>query len=101
MADQRGGEQRGYADMHVALLAPGHGGDVQQRAFRLVDDDLGVAVEDASGFGGRDLAGGLYTRARGTKLFALEDVPEASLELLDRYDPEIAEDPFGYIGRAL
>ena len=49
--------------------------------------------------GGR--AGGLYTRARGTKLFALEEVPAASRELLERHYPEIAEDPFGYIGRAL
>ncbi|MDE0246000.1 MAG: DUF1838 family protein [Gammaproteobacteria bacterium] len=46
-------------------------------------------------------AGGLYTRARGTKLFALEDAPAYSLKLLERHYPEIAEDPFGYIGRTL
>ena len=44
-------------------------------------------------------SGGLYTRARGTKLYALENVPAASLELLKRYYPAIARDPFGRIGR--
>ena len=46
-------------------------------------------------------SGGLYTRARGTKLYALENVPAASLELLKRYYPEIALDPFGHISRVL
>lgn len=44
--------------------------------------------------GGR--AGGLYTRAKGTKLNNLDDLPASSLELLNRHYPEIAEDPFGY-----
>ena len=48
-----------------------------------------------------DRPGGLYTRARGAKLFALDDVPAASLELLERHYPEIAEDPFGSIAAAL
>ena len=48
-----------------------------------------------------DRPGGLYTRARGAKLFTLDDVPAASLELLERHYPEIAEDPFGYIAAAL
>ena len=48
--------------------------------------------------GGR--AGGLYTRARGTKLYSLKDLPAESLALLKRLYPEIAEDPFGYISRA-
>ena len=49
--------------------------------------------------GGR--SGGLYTRAKGTKLFALNDLPASSAQLLKRHYPEIAEDPFGYIDRAL
>lgn len=49
--------------------------------------------------GGR--AGGLYTRAKGTKLFALNDLPASLAQLLERHFPEIADDPFGYIGRAL
>ena len=48
--------------------------------------------------GGR--AGGLYTRARGTKLYSLKDLPAESLALLKRHYPEVAEDPFGYISRA-
>jgi len=44
--------------------------------------------------GGR--AGGLYTRAKGTKLFTLDDLPASSRQLLKRHYPEIAEDPFGY-----
>ena len=49
--------------------------------------------------GGR--AGGLYTRARGKKLFALNEVPEVSRELLELHFPEILDDPFGYIRRFL
>ena len=48
-----------------------------------------------------DRPGGLYTRAGGAKLFTLDDVPAASLELLERHYPQIAEDPFGYIAAAL
>lgn len=48
-----------------------------------------------------DKPGGLYTRARGTKLYALKDLPAESLALLKRHYPEVAEDPFGYISRAL
>ena len=49
--------------------------------------------------GGR--SGGLYTRAKGTKLYLLGDVSAGSRELLERHFPEIAEDPFGYVSRAL
>lgn len=45
--------------------------------------------------------GGLYTRARGTKLYALDDLPASSRQLLERHFPEIARDPFGYMSRAL
>lgn len=45
--------------------------------------------------------GGLYTRARGTKLFALGGLPASSSELLERHYPDIARDPFGYMSRAL
>ena len=41
-------------------------------------------------------AGGLYTRAKGTKLYTLDDLPASSRQLLKRHYPEIAEDPFGY-----
>ncbi|MCY3817508.1 MAG: DUF1838 family protein [Gammaproteobacteria bacterium] len=44
--------------------------------------------------GGR--SGGLYTRAKGTKLYTLDDLPASSRQLLKRHFPEIAEDPFGY-----
>lgn len=48
-----------------------------------------------------DRPGGLYTRARGTKLYALDDLPASSRQLLERHFPEIARDPFGYMSRAL
>ncbi|MDE0455436.1 MAG: DUF1838 family protein [Gammaproteobacteria bacterium] len=44
--------------------------------------------------GGR--SGGLYTRAKGTKLYTLDDLPVSSRQLLKRHFPAIAEDPFGY-----
>ena len=48
-----------------------------------------------------DRPGGLYTRARGTKLSALDDLPASSRQLLERHYPDIARDPFGYMSRAL
>lgn len=48
-----------------------------------------------------DRPGGLYTRAKGTKLFALDDLPVSSSRLLERHYPDIARDPFGYMSRAL
>lgn len=48
-----------------------------------------------------DRPGGLYTRARGTKLFALDGLPASSRQLLERHYPDIARDPFGYMSRAL
>jgi len=48
-----------------------------------------------------DRPGGLYTRAKGTKQFALNDLPASSAQLLERHYAEIARDPFGYISRAL
>lgn len=48
-----------------------------------------------------DRPGGLYTRARGTKLFTLDGLPASSRDLLERHYPDIARDPFGYISRAL
>ena len=48
-----------------------------------------------------DRAGGLYTRARGTKLYSMEYLPASSRLLLERHYPDIARDPFGYMSRAL
>ena len=48
-----------------------------------------------------DRPGGLYTRARGTKLFTLDGLPASSRQLLERHYPDIARDPFGYMSRAL
>lgn len=45
--------------------------------------------------------GGLYTRARGTKLYTLDGLPVSSRQLLERHYPDIAGDPFGYISRSL
>lgn len=48
-----------------------------------------------------DRPGGLYTRARGTRLYALDELPASSRQLLERHYPDIARDPFGYVSRAL
>ena len=45
--------------------------------------------------------GGLYTRARGAKFHTLDNAPASSRRLLERYYPDIARDPFGYLSRAL
>ncbi len=45
--------------------------------------------------------GGLYTRARGAKSYSLDRAPDELLSLLRRHYPQIAEDPFGYMSRAL
>ncbi|MXW46345.1 MAG: DUF1838 domain-containing protein [Gammaproteobacteria bacterium] len=80
----------------------GRTGDLRSSAPR-VDSTLHLEIVSDwlpwMEMGGR--AGGLYTRARGTKLYALNEVPAVSRKLLERHFPEIEEDPFGYIGRAL
>ena len=41
-------------------------------------------------------SGGLYTRASGSKLTTLADLPKTTALLLRTHFPEIAQNPFGF-----